>query len=58
MGALIGRQMSFDRMKGRFIFLHTAGCLRDHMQPPRIQTGMGRISIISGSYHDGGNPTQ
>jgi hypothetical protein len=45
-------------MKRHFIFLQSAEFLHDHAQPSRIQIGMGRLSIISGSYHDGGNPTQ
>lgn len=45
-------------MKRHLIFLHRAELLRDHTQPPPIQIGMGRLGIISGSYHDGGNPTQ
>jgi hypothetical protein len=48
----------FDRMKRRFIFLHAAEFLHEHAQSSRIQIGMGRLSTISGSYHDGGNPTQ
>jgi hypothetical protein len=48
----------FGRIKRRFIFLHAAEFLREHTQPSRIQIGMGRLSIIFGSYHDGGNPTQ
>jgi len=45
-------------MKRRFIFLLAAEFLHEHTQPSRIQIGMGRLSTISGSYHDGGNPTQ
>jgi hypothetical protein len=45
-------------MKRHFIFLHSADFLSEHTQLPRIPIGMGRLSIISGSYHDGGNPTQ
>jgi hypothetical protein len=45
-------------MKRHFIFLHAAEFLREHAQSSRIQIGMGRLSIIFGSYHDGGNPTQ
>jgi len=58
MGALIGRKIPIDRMKRHFIFLHSAEFLREHTQPLRIQIGMGRLSINSGSYHDGGNSTQ
>jgi hypothetical protein len=45
-------------MKRHFIFLQSAEFLHDHAQPSRIQIGMGRLNIISGSYHDGGNSTQ
>jgi hypothetical protein len=45
-------------MKRHFIFLHSTEFLREHTQPSRIQIGMGRLGIIFGSYHDGGNPTQ
>jgi len=45
-------------MKRHFIFLHSAEFLRKHTQPSQVQIGMGRLSINSGSYHDGGNPTQ
>jgi len=48
----------FGRIKRHCIFLHAAEFLREHTQPSRIQFGMGRLSIIFGSYHDGGNPTQ
>jgi len=48
----------FGRIKRHFIFLHVAEFLREHAQPSRNQIGMGRLSIIFGSYHDGGNPTQ
>jgi hypothetical protein len=45
-------------MKSHFILLHAAEFLREHTQPLRIQIGMGRLSLNSGSYHDGGNSTQ
>jgi hypothetical protein len=45
-------------MKRHFILLHAAEFLREHTQPLRIQIGMGRLSLNSGSYHDGGNSTQ